>query len=54
MKAQERLRLLQGTKEAWVGCAENNDTVIVEVKKAIGEIKKRFALEDAFTDLAKR
>ena len=29
MKAQERLKLLQGTKEAWVGCAENNDTVIV-------------------------
>merc|ERR1711902_405509 len=35
MKAQERLKLLQGTEE-------------------IKKIKKRFALEDAFTDLAKR
>merc|ERR1719275_504000 len=50
MKAQERLKLLQDTKEAWVGYAENNDTIIEEIKK----IKKRFALEDAFTDLAKR
>merc|ERR1711934_333013 len=50
MKAQERLKLLQDTKEAWVGYAENNDTIIDEIKK----IKKRFALEDAFTDLAKR
>merc|ERR1712223_2272925 len=50
MKAQERLKLLQDTKEAWVGYAENNDTIVVEIEK----IKKRFALEDAFTDLAKR
>merc|ERR1712212_832294 len=50
MKAQERLKLLQDTKEAWVGYAENNDTIIEEIKK----IKKRFALEDAFTDLSKR
>merc|ERR1712037_850819 len=37
--------------------AENNDTIIVEIEKGIEEIKKikkRFALEDAFTDLAKR
>merc|ERR1711936_1312682 len=57
MKAQERLKLLQDTKEAWVGYAENNDTIIVEIEKGIEEIKKikkRFALEDAFTDLAKR
>merc|ERR1711953_143419 len=56
-KAQERLKLLQDTKEAWVGYAENNDTIIVEIEKGIEEIKKikkRFALEDAFTDLAKR
>merc|ERR1719305_235092 len=34
-----------------------NDTIIVEIEKGIEEIKKikkRFALEDAFTDLAKR
>merc|ERR1712211_21702 len=46
-----------GTKEAWVGYAENNDTIVVEIEKGIEEIKKikkRFALEDAFTDLAKR
>merc|ERR1712198_731433 len=57
MKAQERLKLLQDTKEAWVGYAENNDTIIVEIEKGIEEIKKikkRFALEDAFTDLSKR
>merc|ERR1712008_658485 len=57
MKAQERLKLLQDTKEAWVGYAENNDTILVEIEKGIEEIqkiKKRFALEDAFTDLAKR
>jgi len=57
MKAQERLKLLQDTKEAWVGYAENNDTIIVEIEKGIEEIKKikkRFNLEDAFTDLAKR
>jgi len=57
MKAQERLKLLQDTKEAWVGYAENNDTIVVEIEKGIEEIKKikkRFALEDAFTDLAKR
>merc|ERR1712211_182909 len=29
MKAQERLKLLQDTKEAWVGYAENNDTIVV-------------------------
>jgi len=57
MKAQERLKLLQDTKEAWVGYSENNETIIVEIEKGIEEIKKikkRFALEDAFTDLAKR
>merc|ERR1719500_2666648 len=39
MKAQERLKLLQDTKEAWVGYAENNDTIIVEIEKGIEEIK---------------
>merc|ERR1719461_978708 len=40
MKAQERLKLLQDTKEAWVGYAENNDTIVVEIEKGIEEIKK--------------
>merc|ERR1711953_1114961 len=56
-KAQDRLELLQNTKDAWIGYAENNDTIIIEIEKGIEEIKKikkRFALEDAFTDLAKR
>jgi len=56
-KAQERLKLLQDTKEAWVGYAENNDTILIEIEKGIeemGKIKKRFNLEDAFGDLAKR
>merc|ERR1712193_144170 len=56
-KAQERLKLLNDTKEAWVGYAENNETIITEIEKAIEEIekvKKRFHLEQAFEDLAKR
>jgi hypothetical protein len=56
-KAQERLKLLQDTKEAWVGYAENNDTIIVEIDKGLEEIKKikkRFNLQSAFEDLAKR
>jgi len=56
-KAQERLKLLQDTKEAWVGYAENNDTILIEIEKGIeemGKIKKRFNLEDAFGDLSKR
>ena len=56
-KAQERLKLLQETKEAWVGYAENNDTIAVEIDKGAEEIKKvkkRFNLQAAFEDLAKR
>ena len=56
-KAQERLKLLQDTKDAWVGYAENNDTIIVEIDKGLEEIKKikkRFNLQSAFEDLAKR
>jgi len=57
MRAQERLKLLVDTKEAWVGYAENNDSILVEIEKGIAEmdkIKKRFNMEDAFGDLAKR
>jgi len=56
-KAQERLKLLNDTKEAWVGYAENNETIITDITKALEQIekvKKRFALESAFEDLAKR
>jgi len=56
-KAQERLQLLQDTKEAWVGYAENNETIAGEFDKAkdeIQKVKKKFNLEAAFDDLAKR
>merc|ERR1711868_188579 len=56
-KAKERLTLLQDTKEAWVGYAENNDTIATEFEKAkdeIQKVKKKFNLEAAFGDLAKR
>jgi len=56
-KAQERLKLLNDTKEAWVGYGENNDVIITEIEKGIEEIKKvkkKFNLETAFDDLAKR
>ena len=56
-KAKERLTLLQDTKEAWVGYAENNETIATEFEKAkdeIQKVKKKFNLEAAFEDLAKR
>jgi len=56
-KAQERLKLLQETKDAWIGYAENNDTIVVEIDKGAEEIKKvkkRFNLQAAFEDLHKR
>jgi len=56
-KAQDRLKLLQETKDAWVGYSENNDTILVEIEKGLEEIKKvkkRFNLQSAFEDLAKR
>eukprot|EP00090_Calanus_glacialis_P046164 TRINITY_DN891_c0_g1_i7.p1 TRINITY_DN891_c0_g1~~TRINITY_DN891_c0_g1_i7.p1 ORF type:complete len:600 (+),score=224.52 TRINITY_DN891_c0_g1_i7:50-1849(+) len=56
-KAQERLKLLNDTKEAWIGYAENNDVIATEIEKGIEEIKKvkkKYNLESAFDDLAKR
>merc|ERR1712200_245742 len=38
-KAQDRLKLLQDTKEAWVGYAENNETIASEFEVAEKEIK---------------
>merc|ERR1711922_73226 len=56
-KAQDRLKLLSETKDAWVGYSENNETILVEIEKGLEEIKKvkkRFNLQSAFEDLAKR
>merc|ERR1712106_869574 len=56
-KAQDRLKLLQDTKEAWVGYAENNETIANQFEVAEEEIKmvkKRYNLEDALSDMKKR
>merc|ERR1711970_1277900 len=56
-KAQDRLKLLQDTKEAWVGYADNNETIAQQFEVAEEEIKmvkKRYNLEDALSDLKKR
>merc|ERR1711963_214706 len=39
-KAQDRLKLLTETKDAWVGYAENNETIAGSFEKAEEEIKK--------------
>merc|ERR1711863_71698 len=56
-KAQDRLKLLQDTKEAWVGYGENNETIAAQFEVAEAEIKmvkKRYNLEDALSDMKKR
>merc|ERR1712135_110666 len=56
-KAQNRLTLLQNTKDAWVGYAEGLETIAGEFEKGdeeIKKIKKRFNLAAAFEDLEKR
>merc|ERR1719370_2801907 len=56
-KAQDRLKLLQDTKEAWVGYADNNETIAQQFEVAEEEIKivkKRNNLDDALADLKKR
>merc|ERR1711922_102257 len=56
-KAQDRLKLLQDTKEAWVGYAENNETIASEFEVAEEEIKKgkkMYNLEAALADMKKR
>ena len=56
-KAQDRLTLLQQTKDAWVGYAENNETIASDFEKAeeeIKRVKKRFNLQAALDDLKKR
>jgi len=56
-KAQERLKLLQETKDAWIGYAENNESIAADFEKAeeeIKKVKKRFNLQSAIDDLDKR
>merc|ERR1719309_49538 len=56
-KAQDRLTLLEETKAAWVGYAENNESIASEFEKAedeIKKVKKRFNLQSALDDLKKR
>jgi len=56
-KAQDRLTLLNNTKAAWEGYAEGNIKIAEEFDKCIDEtkkVKKRFNLEAAFEDLARR
>jgi len=56
-KAQERLKLLQETKDAWVGYAENSETIANEfdiAEEEIKKIKKHFNLDAAVADLNKR
>merc|ERR1712130_456035 len=53
----DELKLLQDTKEAWVGYAENNETIAAQFEVAEEEIKlvkKRYNLEDALSDMKKR
>merc|ERR1712112_375891 len=56
-KAQERLQLLNETKDAFIGYAENNDTIANEFEIAeeeIKKVKKIFNLDAANADLKKR
>merc|ERR1712198_713283 len=56
-KATDRLTLLTQTKDAWEGYAENNETIAASFEKAedeIKKVKKRFNLNAALDDLAKR
>merc|ERR1711983_343054 len=56
-KAQDRLQLLNNTKAAWEGYGAGLENIAVEFEKAeeeIKKVKKRFHLENAKEDLAKR
>merc|ERR1712180_12242 len=56
-KARERLQLLNETKDAFIGYAENNETIASEFEVAeeeIKKVKKMFNLEAANADLKKR
>jgi len=56
-KAQDRLQLLNETKNAFIGYAENNETIATEFEVAeeeIKKVKKMFNLDAANADLKKR
>jgi len=56
-KAQQRLNLLTETKDAWIGYAENNETIANSFDSAeeeIKKVKKHFNLQAAIEDLEKR
>merc|ERR1712088_272772 len=56
-KAQERLQLLNETKEAFIGYAEDSETIATDFEKdeeEIKKVKKIFNLEAANADLSKR
>merc|ERR1712002_1305179 len=56
-KARERLKLLNETKDAFIGYAENNETIANEfdiAEEEIKKVKKIFNLEAANADLKKR
>merc|ERR1711876_164052 len=56
-KASARLELLYNTKAAWEGYATGLETIVVEFEKGeeeIKKVKKRFNLDAAKDDLAKR
>merc|ERR1712088_1139106 len=56
-KAQDRLQLLNETKEAFISYAEDSETIATDFEKAeeeIKKVKKIFNLEAANADLSKR
>merc|ERR1712002_255001 len=56
-KAQGRLKLLKDTKDAWIGYAENSETIAADfeyTEEEIKKVKKKFNLEAAMKDLKKR
>merc|ERR1711909_228357 len=56
-KAQERLKLLQDTKDAWIGYADDSETIASDfeyTEEQIKMVKKKFNLEAAMDDLKKR
>merc|ERR1711872_466795 len=56
-KAQGRLKLLQDTKDAWIGYAENSETIAADfeyTEEEIKKVKKKYNLEAAMEDLKKR
>merc|ERR1711963_1302196 len=56
-KAQDRLQLLNETKSAFIGYAENSETIANEfdiAEEEIKKVKKIFNLDAAYADLSKR